>query len=152
MKIWQDFKEFAFKGNVVDLAVAVVIGAAFGKIVTSLVNDIIMPIVSLLIGKVNFSNLFFAFDGKHYPTAAAAAEAGVGVLNYGSFIQNIVDFLIIAFFIFLAVKLVNRTKKKPAPAPKAPPPRLCPYCKTEIPKEAIRCPHCTSQLTETDIA
>jgi len=152
MKIWQEFKEFAFKGNVIDLAVAVIIGGAFGKIVTSLVNDLIMPIVSLLMGKANFANLFYAFDGKEYPTAAAAAEAGVGVLNYGAFIQNIIDFLIIAFFIFLTVKLVNKTKKKPAPQPEAPKPRLCPYCKTEIPQEATRCPHCTSQLTETDIA
>lgn len=147
MKLWEEFKAFAFKGNVIDLAVAVIIGGAFGKIVTSLVNDLIMPLLSLLTGKVSFVNLFWALDGNHYTTAQEAADAGVAVLNYGSFIQNIVDFLIIAFSIFLMVKLLSKAKrKKEEQNPE--PPRLCPYCYTEIHKEATRCPHCTSLLTD----
>ncbi len=146
-KIFQEFKEFAFKGNVVDLAVAVVIGGAFGNIVNSLVNDLIMPLFGVLLGKINFNNLFFALDGNHYASVQAATEAKVGVLNYGSLLQNIVNFLIIAFCIFLAVKAINKvTPKKHEES--APAPRLCPYCKTEVAEDATRCPHCTSYLEE----
>lgn len=152
MKIWEDFKAFAFKGNVMDLAVAVIIGGAFGKIITSLVSDIIMPLVSLLTGQANFTHLFYAFDGQYYPTAEAAAEAGIGVLQYGVFIQNIVDFFIIACAIFLAIRVLSKAKRKPAPEPEAPAPRLCPFCWGEIHAEAVRCPHCTSQLTEASQA
>ncbi len=147
MKLWEEFKAFAFKGNVIDLAVAVIIGGAFGKIVASLVSDIIMPTISLISGRVNFNNLFYAFDGNYYPTAEAAAEAGVGVLLYGAFIQNIIDFFIIAFTIMMVIKLFNKFKKSPQPQEEAESPRLCPYCKTEIHNDATRCPHCTSQLT-----
>ncbi len=145
-KFMDDFKAFAMRGNVVDMAVGVVIGGAFGKITTSLVNDIFMPMLGMLTGGVNFSGLFYALDGQTYVSAEAAAEAGVGTINYGMFIQNIVDFVLIAFCMFLVVKSMMKLKKpEPAPAP-AKEPRLCPFCKTEIHDEATRCPHCTSEL------
>lgn len=142
----KEFKEFAVKGNVMDLAVGVVIGGAFGKIVTSFVNDIIMPLVGKLVGGMDFSNYFIALDGSEHLTLAAAKEAGAATLNYGVFIQNIVDFLIIAFAIFIAVKQINKMKKKEEPAPVVVTTKVCPFCKTEIPLEATRCPHCTSVL------
>ncbi|MBR5224720.1 MAG: large conductance mechanosensitive channel protein MscL [Clostridia bacterium] len=145
-KFMEDFKAFAMRGNVVDMAVGVVIGGAFGKITTSLVNDIFMPLLGLMTGGVNFGGLFYALDGQTYASAEAAAEAGVGTINYGMFIQNIVDFVLIAFCMFLVVKAMMKLKKpEPAPAP-AKAPRLCPFCKTEIHDEATRCPHCTSEL------
>ena len=146
MGFMADFKKFAFKGNVVDMAVGVVIGGAFGKITTSLVNDIFMPVLGILTGGVNFGGLFYALDGNEYASIEAAAEAGVGTLNYGAFIQNIVDFLLIAFCMFLVIKFMAKMKKpEPAPAP-AKAPRLCPYCRQEIADDATRCPHCTSEL------
>ena len=145
-KFMEDFKAFAMRGNVVDMAVGVVIGGAFGKITTSLVNDIFMPLLGMMTGGVNFSGLFYALDGQTYASAEAAAEAGVGTINYGMFIQNIVDFVLIAFCMFLVIKTMMKLKKpEPAPAP-AKAPRLCPFCKTEIHDEATRCPHCTSEL------
>ena len=145
-KFLQDFKAFAMRGNVIDMAVGVVIGGAFGKITTSLVNDIFMPVLGILTGGINFGGLFYALDGNEYASIEAAAEAGVGTLNYGAFIQNIVDFLLIAFCMFLVIKFMAKTKKpEPAPAP-AKAPRLCPYCRQEIADDATRCPHCTSEL------
>jgi large conductance mechanosensitive channel len=134
--MWKEFKEFAFKGNVVDLAVGVMIGAAFGKIVTSLVTDIFTPILSLITGKIDFSTLSVKFgEGE------AAAS-----LNYGLFIQAVIDFILMALCIFLFVKLISKLRK-PAPAAPKPEPRRCPYCMGELDPKATRCPHCTSQLS-----
>ena len=145
-KFFDEFKAFAMRGNVVDMAVGVVIGGAFGKITTSLVNDIFMPLLGLVTGGINFGGLFYALDGQTYASIEAATEAGVGTINYGMFIQNIVDFVLIAFCMFLVIKAMMKLKKpEPAPAP-AKAPRLCPFCKTEIHDEATRCPHCTSEL------
>jgi large conductance mechanosensitive channel len=142
----KEFKEFALRGNVLDLAVGVIIGAAFGKIVSSFVNDIIMPPIGLLLGGLDFTNLFLSLNGTSYPSLAAAQEAGAPTLNYGLFINNIVDFLIVALVIFLVVRWVNRMTK-PKAAPAAPSTKQCPYCFSGIPIQATRCPHCTSELT-----
>lgn len=145
-KFMKEFKEFAMKGNVMDLAVGVIIGGAFGKIVSSLVNDIFMPLIGLLTGGVSVSGLFIQLSGEtKYATVAQAQEAGVATFNYGAFIQNVIDFVLIALCVFLFIKLINATKKKEAPAPKEPA-RLCPFCLTEVAKEATRCPHCTSDI------
>ena len=145
-KFFEDFKAFAMRGNVIDMAVGVVIGGAFGKITTSLVNDIFMPVLGILTGGINFGGLFYALDGNEYASIEAAAEAGVGTLNYGAFIQNIVDFLLIAFCMFLVIKFMAKMKKpEPAPAPEKAP-RLCPYCRQEIADDATRCPHYPSEL------
>jgi large conductance mechanosensitive channel len=140
----KEFKEFIMRGNVLDLAVAVIIGGAFGKIVTSFVNDIIMPPIGLLLGKMDFAHLFIDLSGKAYPSLAAAQEAGAPTINYGVFISAIIDFLIISLVIFLVLKAVNQMKK-PAPAA-TPTTKACPYCCTDIPIPATRCPHCTSEL------
>lgn len=142
----KEFKKFALRGNVVDLAVGVIIGGAFGKIVASLVADIIMPVVSLFLGGTDFSTLFVSLDGNTYETLAAAQEAGAATLNYGMFIMAIVDFLIIAFSIFLIVKQINKMKKPEEVKEEAPTTKECPYCKMTIAIEATRCPNCTSQL------
>jgi large conductance mechanosensitive channel len=142
--MWKEFKQFIARGNVIDLAVAVIIGAAFGKIITSFVNDILMPPIGLLLGNVDFANLFITLSGDSYATLAEAQAAGAATINYGVFINTIIDFLIVAFAIFLLVKQVNRLKK-PAP-PAEPTTKACPYCLSEIPIKAIRCPHCTSEL------
>ena len=140
----KEFKEFISKGNVMDMAVGVIMGGAFGKIVSSLVNDLLMPLIGLILGGVDFSNLFIALDGGNYASLAAAEEAGAALFKYGAFIQNIIDFLIIAFCIFLMVKAFNKTKKEePAPAPTT---KACPYCKSEIAIDAVKCPHCTADL------
>jgi large conductance mechanosensitive channel len=138
------FKEFAMKGNVLDLAVGFIIGAAFGKIVSSLVSDIVMPPLGLILGKVDFSNLFINLSGKSYATLAEAKAAGAATLNYGNFLNNVVDFLIIAFAVFLIVRMVNRWNK-PAPVA-APSTKECPYCASTIPLKATRCPNCTSEI------
>ena len=140
----QEFKKFIMRGNVLDMAVGIIIGAAFGKIVSSFVSDILMPPLGLLIGKVDFSNLFLNLSGTPVETLAEAKAAGLPVIAYGSFLNAVIDFLIISFAIFLLIKQVNRLL--PPPAPKTV--RLCPYCKTEIPEGATRCPHCTSELGE----
>lgn len=140
----KEFKDFVLRGNVIDLAVAVIIGAAFGKIVTSFTNDIIMPPIGLLLGNVNFTDLFIALDGNQYASLAIAQAAGAPTINYGVFINTIIDFLIVAFVIFLIVRSINRTKKQAAPA--EPTTKDCPYCFTQIPIPAKRCPHCTSEL------
>lgn len=138
------FKEFAMKGNVLDLAVGFIIGAAFGKIVTSLVSDIIMPPIGLILGRVDFSNLFLNLSGKSYATLAEAKTAGAATLNYGNFLNNVVDFLIVAFAVFVIVRMVNRWNK-PAPVA-APSTKECPYCASTIPLKATRCPNCTSEI------
>ncbi len=142
----KEFKAFAMRGNVMDLAIGVIIGSAFGKIVTSLVNDMLMPLIGLLLGKIDFANLFFALDGNTYKTLEDAKTAGAGTLNYGLFIQAIIDFLIIAFVIFLLVRAINRMKKTEVPAPAAPTTKDCPFCTLPVSVNASRCPHCTSQL------
>ncbi len=143
MSFLNEFKNFAMRGNVMDMAIGVVIGGAFGQITSSLVNNIIMPPLGMLLGKIDFSNLFLALDGKEYATLKAAQDAGAPILSYGIFINTVLNFLIIAFAVFIVIKQINRFTPKPAPAPE---PRLCPYCCTEIAKEATRCPHCTSEL------
>jgi len=141
----KDFKAFVMRGNVVDLAVGVIIGTAFGKIVTSLVNDVIMPPIGLLLGEVNFSNLFISLDGKQYTSLAQAEAVGAPTLNYGIFINSVVDFLIVALVIFLMIRaLAKLTNKEKAPAEVTT--RDCPYCQTSISKKATRCPNCTSEV------
>jgi len=140
----KEFKEFAMKGNVMDMAVGIIIGAAFGRIVTSLVSDIVMPPLGLVLGHVDFSALFLNISGTHYPTLAAAKAANAATINYGTFINTVIDFLIVAFIIFLIVRQVNRWGT-PAPAPAATT-KECPFCGTAIPLKATRCPNCTSEL------
>ena len=140
----KEFKEFAMRGNVLDMAVGIIVGAAFGKIITSFVGDILMPPLGLLLGKVDFSNLFISLSGQ-YPSLAAAKAAGAPTVNYGIFLNTVLDFLIVAFAIFLLIRQVNRFMPKPAPA--APPAtKDCPYCLSAVPLKAIRCLHCTSDL------
>lgn len=141
----KEFKDFALRGNVLDLAIGIIIGTAFGKIVTSLVNDIIMPPIGLLLGKINFSELYFNLSKVSYTTLADAKAAGAPTINYGMFLNTIIDFIIVAFVIFLLIRQVNRFFRKPEPAP-APAIRECPFCLSSIPIKATRCPHCTSQL------
>jgi large conductance mechanosensitive channel len=132
------------RGNVLDLAVAVIIGGAFGKIITSFVNDILMPPIGLVLGGVDFANLFFSLNGQAYASLADAQAAGAPTINYGVFLNTVIDFVIVALVIFLVVKAANRMKK-PAPAA-APTTKECPHCFTTIPLKATRCPNCTSQL------
>lgn len=151
-KFFEEFKKFAMRGNVVDMAVGVVVGGAFSKIVTSLVNDVFMPVIGLLTGGTNVSGMFAllgeAPEGTVIESIEQAKELGIATLNYGTFIQTIIDFILVAFCIFLVVKFINKMKKPaPAPAP-APAPRKCPFCQSVIDEKATRCPHCTSQLSE----
>ncbi len=141
----KDFKEFALKGNIVDLAVAVIIGGAFGKIVSSFVEDIIMPLLGMLVGGVDFTNLFISLDGTSYPTLAAAQEAEAATLNYGQFLGYVFDFLIIALAIFLVIRYLSKLKKKEEIIVEATT-KQCNFCKTEIDIKASRCPNCTSEL------
>ena len=142
--MFKEFKEFAMRGNVLDMAVGIIIGAAFGKIVSSFVADVLMPPIGLLLGKVDFSNLFLNLSGQSYPSLDAAKAAGAPTLNYGMFLNTVIDFVIVAFAIFLLIKQVNRfTAKKEAPAPTT---KDCPHCCTAIPIKASRCPHCTSDV------
>jgi large conductance mechanosensitive channel len=140
----KEFKEFAMKGNVLDMAVGIIIGAAFGKIVSSFVADVLMPPLGLLLGKMDFGSLFIDLSGQHHPTIAAAKAAGAATINYGIFINTMIDFLLVAFAVFLLVKQVNKLKR-PAPAA-APTLKDCPFCASSIAIQAKRCPHCTSQL------
>ncbi len=144
----KEFKDFAMRGNVLDMAIGIILGAAFGKIVTSFVNDMLMPPIGLLLGKVNFGDLFISLDGNTYASLTAAQEAGAATLNYGLFINTIIDFIIVAFVIFLVVRQINRMRQKPEPAPAAPTTKECPYCFTTISINATRCPNCTTQLSE----
>jgi large conductance mechanosensitive channel len=140
------FKEFAMRGNVVDLAVGFIMGAAFGKIVTSLVSDLLMPPIGLLLGRVDFSNLFINLSRQSYATVAEAKSAGAPTLNYGVFLNTVIDFIIVAFAIFLLVRLINRMTRQAEAAPAAPTTKECPFCLLAIPIKATRCPHCTSAL------
>ncbi len=142
----KEFKKFAMRGNVVDMAIGVIIGGAFGKIITSLINDVIMPPIGLLLGQVNFTDLFLDLSGKGYPSLAAAQEAGAATINYGLFLNTILDFVVVALVVFLLVRQINRMQKQEKTPPAAPTTKKCPYCCTEIPIEATRCPHCTSEL------
>jgi large conductance mechanosensitive channel len=141
----KEFKDFIMRGNVLDLAIAVIIGAAFGAIVTSMVNDLLMPPLGLALGKVDFKDLFISLNGQSYPSLAAAKTAGAPVIAYGQFTNTVINFVVIAFVIFLIVKQANRFKQ-PAPAPAAPSTKDCPYCASAIPLKAVRCPLCTSDL------
>lgn len=145
--MWDEFKKFAMRGNVVDLAVGVIIGAAFGQIVNSLVNDVIMPPIGLLLGQVDFSNLFIDLSGGNYASLAAAQEAGAPTLNYGLFINAVINFLIVAFAVFMIVRWINRLSEQPAEqAVEEPTEKDCPYCFSKIAIKATRCPNCTSEL------
>jgi large conductance mechanosensitive channel len=143
--VFKEFKEFVRRGNVLDLAVAVIIGAAFGKIVTSFTNDILMPPIGMALGKVDFSNLFISLSGASFATLAEAKKAGAATINYGLFLNTILDFLIVAFAIFIVVKQVNRFNR-PAEAAAVLTTKDCPFCASAIPLAAVRCPHCTSEL------
>ena len=143
-KIVSEFKQFIMRGNVIDMAVGVIIGGAFNSIVSSLVNDVVMPVVTLITGKINFTDLMIPLDGNTYATLKEAQEAGASVIAYGNFIQMVVQFLLTAFVIFMVIKGINKLHK-PAPAP-APTTKVCPYCKSEIHKDAVKCPHCASEL------
>lgn len=140
----KEFKEFVMRGNVVDMAVGIIIGAAFGKIVTSFVSDVLMPPIGLLMGKVDFSNLFIDLSGAGYTTLAEAKKAGAATINYGLFFNTVLDFLIVAFAIFLLIRQINRLKREPAPA--APDTKECPFCLSTVPLKAVRCPNCTSEI------
>jgi large conductance mechanosensitive channel len=148
MAMLKEFREFAMRGNVVDMAVGIIIGAAFGKIVASLVADVIMPPISILLGNVDFTEWFITLSSGSYETLAAAQEAGAATLNVGLFINAIVNFVIIAFAVFLLIRAINQLKRKEeaAPAP-APTTKDCPYCLSAVPLKATRCGHCTSDLT-----
>ncbi len=148
--MWKEFKEFAMRGNVIDMAVGIVLGTAFGAIVKSLVADIIMPPIGLLLGNVDFTNIFWvlkqgATPGP-YPTLEAARQAGAVTVNLGVFINTVISFILIAFAIFLVIKGINNMKRKEEAKPKAPTTKTCPYCFMEIPIKAKRCPHCTAEL------
>jgi large conductance mechanosensitive channel len=150
MHLIQEFREFALKGNVIDLAVAVIVGTAFGKVTTSLVNDVIMPPLGLLLGGVDFSELFVTLGPGEYATLAEAQAAGAATLNYGSFINTVVHFAIIAAAMFVVVKQINWLKRRneaPAEPTVVPATKNCPYCVSVIPEAASRCPQCTSDLT-----
>jgi len=141
----QEFKKFALQGNVLDMAIGIIIGAAFGKIVSSLVNDVLMPPIGLLVGNLDFSGLFVNLSGQPYATLAQAKAANAPTLNYGLFLNNVIDFLIVALVVFLMVKQINRLRAKPAPA-SAPTTRDCPRCLSAVPLKATRCAFCTSDL------
>jgi large conductance mechanosensitive channel len=141
--MWKEFKEFVLRGNVVDLAVGFIMGAAFSNIVSSLVKDVLMPPIGLLLGRVDFANLFINLSGGGHRTLAEAQAAGAATINYGAFVNTLIEFLIVAFALFLLIRQVNRLQRQPEAAPTT---KECPYCFTEIPMQATRCPHCTSQL------
>ncbi len=143
----KEFKKFIMRGNVIDLAVGFIMGAAFSAIVNSLVNDVIMPPIGLLLGGVDFSNLFINLSRTHYTSLAEAKAAGAPTINYGVFINTLINFLIISFVLFILIKIVNRWTAKPA-TPSAPTTKECPFCFTQIPIKAKRCPNCTSELKE----
>jgi large conductance mechanosensitive channel len=142
----KEFRDFAMRGNVVDMAVGIVIGAAFGKIVSSFVNDVLMPPIGLLLGKVDFSNLFINLSGQPFESVAAAKAAGAPTINYGMFFNTVLDFAIVAFAIFIVIKQMNRLRQPAPQAPSAPTTKACPYCLSTIAIAATRCPHCTSEL------
>jgi large conductance mechanosensitive channel len=142
----KEFREFALKGNALDLAIGVIIGAAFGAVVNSLVKDILMPPIGLVLGGVDFSNLFFVLGHDTYPSLKAAQDAGAATVNYGVFVNTIINFAIIALALFVVVKAINRLKREQPAAAPGPTTRTCTFCATDIPLRAVRCPHCTSDL------
>ena len=151
-KFVREFKEFALKGNMMDLAIGMIIGAAFTSIVNSLVNDMINPFLGLFTGQIDFSNLFLSLDGTEYATLEAAEAAGAAVIKYGSFLSNVINFIIMALVVFLIVKFINKVRSgfvhTPEPVAAEPTTKVCPYCQTEISIKATRCPHCTSHLDD----
>jgi large conductance mechanosensitive channel protein len=138
----KEFKEFAMKGNVIDMAVGIIIGVAFGKVITSIVSDIIMPPIGLLLGKMDFSNLFVNLSGQPFETLAEAKKVGAATINYGMFLNTVTDFLIVAFVVFMLIRQFNKLK----PSAKGPMTKDCPFCASVIPIKAVRCGHCTSEL------
>jgi large conductance mechanosensitive channel len=151
MVMWQEFKKFAMRGNIMDLAIGIIVGGAFIKIVDSLVNDLIMPFFGLTLGHINLSNLFIQLGGDiQYPTIEAAKEAGVSTINYGLFINSIIQFLVITFTIFMVVRQINRWRDRENVKPKTNT-KSCPYCLCTIHFEATKCPHCTSYLKEESV-
>jgi large conductance mechanosensitive channel len=145
VSMFKEFREFAMRGNVLDMAVGIIIGVAFGAIVTSLVNDIIMPPIGLALGGIDFSNLFVNLSGGSYASLSAAEEAGAVTINYGVFVNTVINFIIIAFVLFLVVRSMNKLRRKEE-TPAEPTTKECPFCIAQIPIEATRCPHCTSQI------
>lgn len=145
--MWKEFKEFVARGNVIDLAVGIIIGAAFGNVVTSLVHDIIMPPIGMALQGADFANLYYSLNGQNYGSVAQAKAAGAPVIAYGLFINTVIDFFIVAFVIFLLVKVINRLQRDPKRSENSPTTQDCPYCKMTIPKDATRCPECTSVLS-----
>ena len=143
--MFKEFKEFAMRGNVMDMAIGIIIGAAFGKIIASFVQDVLMPPIGLLMGGADFTNYFIALNGQTFPTLAAAKEAGAATINYGLFLNSVLDFLIVALAIFMMVRQMNKLKKEEALAPAAPQ-KECPQCLSMIPIKAKRCAHCATQL------
>ncbi len=143
-KMLKEFKKFALKGNMIDLAVGIIIGGAFNSIVNSLVNDILMPLLGVFTKDINFSNWFFSLDGNKYDTLKAAEEAGAAVVKYGLFISNILNFIIMAFVVFMLVRWINKLRKPDTPA--APTTKKCTYCYSDIHKDATKCSHCTADL------
>lgn len=143
----KEFKEFAMRGNVMDMAIGVIIGGAFGKIVSSLVSDVLMPPIGKLMGNMDFTNMFIVLGGGHYETLQEAKDAGAATINYGLFAGTVIDFIIVAFVVFLVVKQINKAKKKEvAVAPAAPTTKECPFCISQVPINAVKCPSCTSEL------
>lgn len=142
--MWKEFREFALKGSMIDLAIGIIIGAAFGKVITSLVNDVIMPPIGLLLGKVDFSSLYLNLSGKDFASMQEAIDAGVPILKYGLFVNTLIEFFIIAFVIFIVVKNINNLRKKEIEV--EPETKDCQYCLSSIPVKATRCPNCTSEL------
>jgi large conductance mechanosensitive channel len=142
----KEFKEYIMRGNVMDMAVGIIIGAAFGKIVSSFVSDVLMPPLGLLLGKVDFSNLFITLSGQTFATLEEAKKAGAVTLRYGLFFNTVIDFLIVALAIFMVIRQINRLKSQPEPVPVVPTTKECPFCLSVIPIKASRCPHCTSEL------
>jgi len=144
--MFKEFKEFIQRGNVIDMAVGIVIGAAFGGIVNSFVKDILMPPIGKILGGIDFSNFFIPLSSGNYPTLADAQKAGIPTINYGIFLNTIINFLIISFAIFLMIKQINKLKRKEEKAPAEPTTKNCPFCATDIPIKAKKCPNCTSDL------
>ncbi|MGA3084274.1 MAG: large conductance mechanosensitive channel protein MscL [Thermodesulfobacteriota bacterium] len=142
--MWKEFKEFIMRGNVMDMAIGIIIGAAFGKIITSFVNDVLMPPIGLLLGKVDFNNLFITLSNQSFATLEEAKKAGAVTIKYGLFLNTIIDFVIVAFIIFLVIRQINRMKRQPAP--EAATTGECPFCLSKIPIKATRCPNCTSEI------
>ncbi|KPJ86312.1 MAG: mechanosensitive ion channel protein MscL [Spirochaetes bacterium DG_61] len=143
--MFKEFREFAMRGNMLDMAVGIIIGIAFGAVVMSLVNDIIMPPLGLALGRVDFSNLFINLSGGSYTTLAAAKDAGAVTINFGLFVNTVINFIIVAFVLFLIIRTMNRLKRREE-APAEPTTKECPFCLSRVPVKATRCPHCTSQL------